>query len=576
MKYIVVCGGCVSGLGKGITISSIGVLIKACGLRVTAIKIDPYLNVDAGTMSPSEHGEVFVLDDGGEADLDLGNYERHLGVSLTRDHNITAGKVYDSVIKRERTGDYLGKTVQVVPHITDAVQAWIEKVSIRPVDGTREQPDVCLIEVGGTVGDIESMMFLEALRQFQFRVGAENFLLAHVSLVPVLGSVGEQKTKPTQHGIKELRSLGLAADLIICRSGEPLLPATSAKIGSFCHIRPECVISVHDVSNIYHVPEMLARQRVHSHIFNKLCLTPPCAHPRLEPWVTMAESVDACESEVVVGVVGKYMALQDSYLSLIKALQHASTAHRRKLRIEWISATSLEAPDSVELQAEHRGAWETLRTVDAVLVPGGFGSRGVEGKISAVHYARTAGKPFLGICLGFQVAVIEFARNVLGWGDAASSEFDETTKRPVVAFMPEVDPGMKGATMRLGARRTLISPDPADGSGAAPLALEVYGGSSAIMERHRHRYEVNPEYITAIEAAGLRFTGRDEGGNRMEIAELPREEHPFYLAVQYHPEFKSQPHRPSPPFLSLVEAAIAAGALSRTDDKVCSENACVH
>jgi len=562
MKYVVVCGGVVSGLGKGITISSIGVILKACGLRVSSIKIDPYLNVDAGTMSPFEHGEVFVLDDGGEADLDIGNYERFLEITLTRDHNITTGKVYDQVIKRERTGDYLGKTVQVVPHITDAIQDWMERVAHVPVDGTDEPPDVCLVEVGGTVGDIESMVFLEALRQFQFRVGPENFLLAHVSLVPVLGSVGEQKTKPTQHGIKELRSVGLTPDLIICRAQEKLEPGTKAKIGMFCHIKPDCVMSVHDVSNIYHVPIMLTAQNIHHKIFAKLGLAPPNAEPRLDRWVAMAEGIDRCTDDVTIGLVGKYTGLQDAYLSVIKGLKHASIATGRNLVIEWIDACGLEEATKSKDEAAYEKAWASLKAVDGILVPGGFGTRGVEGKIAAAQYARTSGTPFFGICLGFQCAVIEYARNVVGWKDAHSAEFDEHTDKPVIIFMPEINASQMGGTMRLGARKSLLAhtlqAPGADGTAepAQTLASYLYAGKSAVSERHRHRYEVNPELTPDLEAAGLFFTGKDDQGKRMEIAELPRDVHPFYFAVQYHPEFKSHPHSPSPPFLGLITASI--------------------
>ena len=547
---------------QGITISSIGVILKACGLRVSSIKIDPYLNVDAGTMSPFEHGEVFVLDDGGEADLDIGNYERFLEVTLTRDHNITTGKVYDQVIKRERTGDYLGKTVQVVPHITDAIQDWIERVAHVPVDGSDEAPDVCLIEVGGTVGDIESMVFLEALRQFQFRVGPENFLLAHVSLVPVLGSVGEQKTKPTQHGIKELRSVGLTPDLIICRAQEELEPGTKAKIGMFCHIKPDCVMSVHDVTNIYHVPLMLTRQNIHHRIFPKLGLTPTYTEPRLTRWASMAEGIDRCTEKVTIGLVGKYTGLQDAYLSVIKGLKHASIATGRDLVIEWIDACALDEGAKAKDEAAHTAAWDTLRAVDGILVPGGFGTRGVEGKIAAAGYARTSGKPFFGICLGFQSAVIEYARNVVGWADAHSAEFDETTTHPVIMFMPEINASQMGGTMRLGARKSIIAQTlqapGADGTAepAQTLASFLYAGKSTVYERHRHRYEVNPELTADLEKAGLFFTGKDDRGQRMEIIELPRDVHPFYFAVQYHPEFKSHPHSPSPPFLGLICAAI--------------------
>eukprot|EP01036_Dinobryon_divergens_P029812 gene29812-38966_t len=453
MKYLVITGGVVSGLGKGITISSIGRIIKSTGLSVTAIKIDPYLNVDAGTMSPFEHGETFVLDDGGETDLDLGNYERFLDITLTAKHNITSGKVYQELIRKERRGDYLGKTVQMVPHATDLIQEWIKDVASISVDGSDRTPDVCLIEVGGTVGDIESMIFLEALRQFQFLVGRENIAFVHVSLVPVLGSVGEQKTKPTQHSVKELRALGLSADIIVCRSSEMLLQSTKNKISSFCHVDASHIISVHDVSNIYH---------------RRLSLENMATTPDLVQWRQLAMTVD-------IAIVGKYNGLGDSYLSLTKALTH-----------------------------------------------------------SAIHL------------------------NVDGKQDAHSTEFDPSSKNPVVIFMPEGDAHHMGGTMRLGARCTAIALAYSDRAQQEPEG-KVYGlaslGSGTIWERHRHRYEVNPTYVEQLEKAGLQFTGRDDTGVRMEIVELPATAHPFFFGTQYHPEFKSRPNRPSPPFFCFVSAA---------------------
>ncbi|TMW55960.1 hypothetical protein Poli38472_008608 [Pythium oligandrum] len=553
MKYLAVTGGTVSGLGKGITISSIGVVLKSCGLRVASIKIDPYLNCDAGTMSPFEHGEVFVLDDGGEGDLDLGNYERFLDVTLTRDHNITTGKVYQEVLQKERRGDYLGKTVQVVPHVTDAIQDWIERVAQIPVDGSDQPADVCLIEVGGTVGDIESMIFLEALRQFQFRVGVENFCLVHVSLVPVLGSVGEQKTKPTQHAIKELRSAGLTPDVIICRATSELEPSTKSKIGMFCQVSGNHVLSVHDVSNIYHVPLLLAKQGAASILMSRLQLMNRFREPDLAQWSAMAHRVDNFTQMCRIALVGKYTGLQDSYLSVIKALKHATMKCDRDLTIEWIEASDLEPESKDKDEERYDAAWAKLRSCDGIVVPGGFGDRGVDGKVLTAKYARENKIPYLGICLGMQVAVIEYARNVLEWKDANSEEFDSQTPHKVVVFMPEINPEVMGGTMRCGARQTILheKEDPTKRS----LASYLYGKDQRIMERHRHRYEVNPEFVSTIRDAGLNFVGTDDKAVRMQIVELDRDVHPFYFASQYHPEFKSHPNNPSPPFYGLILAA---------------------
>ncbi|KAK9865101.1 hypothetical protein WJX84_004859 [Apatococcus fuscideae] len=485
MKYVLVTGGVVSGLGKGVTASSIGVLLKGCGHRVTCIKIDPYLNTDAGTMSPFEHGEVFVLDDGGEVDLDLGNYERFMDITLNRDNNITTGKIYQAVIERERRGDYLGKTVQVVPHITDAIQDWIARVAAVPVDGRDGHPDVCVIELGGTVGDIESMPFIEALRQFQFRVGPGNLCCVHVSLVPVLGVVGEQKTKPTQHSVAVLRSLGLNPALLACRSQEPLADSVRQKLALFCQ---------------------------------------------------------ACH----IAMVGKYTGLSDAYLSVIKALQHACLKCNRRLEIEWVEAAELEEEGKKDNPEAYKQAWARLSRSDAILVPGGFGSRGVEGMVLAARHARTQAKPFLGICLGMQVAVIEFARDVLGMADANSVEFEAATEHPAVVFMPEGSTTHKGGTMRLGSRRTMFETMDC-------VAAKLYQVDQYVMERHRHRYEVNPTLVPQLEAAGLHFVGKDDSGARMEIMEL--QNHPFYVACQFHPEFKSRPGKPSALFLGLVLAA---------------------
>ncbi|MGB2080325.1 MAG: glutamine hydrolyzing CTP synthase [Poseidonia sp.] len=538
MKYVVVSGGVLSGLGKGVTASSIGVLLKSAGLRVTSIKIDPYLNSDAGTMSPFEHGEVFVLDDGGEVDLDLGNYERFLDINLSKDNNLTTGKIYANVIEAERRGDYLGKTVQVIPHVTDAIQDWIEDVAARPADGSDGTPDACIIELGGTVGDIESAPYVEALRQFQFRVGRENVTFVHVSLVPVMGPVGEQKTKPTQHTVKELRGLGITPDILVCRSSAPLNDETRNKLAAFCHVQPKAVMSTHDVPNIYHVPLMLQEQGM-CDILEVDCT----ATSLLEEWKTMAHHLDTLTEEVHIAMVGKYTDLSDAYLSVIKSLQHAAMAVDRKLVIDWIEASHLEPQWEKD---ESDAAWAALKKTDGILVPGGFGDRGIEGKIAAAHHARTNNIPYLGICLGLQVATIEFCRNVLGLEGANSTEFEDNPAHAAVVFMPEISKTHLGGTMRLGTRPTLWQVDSCQ-------IRTLYGPGEAVDERHRHRYEVNPDLIERIEAAGLVYVGKDDSGQRCEIFELKG--HPYYVGVQFHPEFKSRPNRPSPPFLGLLQAA---------------------
>jgi len=507
---------------------------------VTSIKIDPYLNTDAGTMSPYEHGEVFVLNDGGEVDLDLGNYERFLGVTLSGDHNITTGKIYSKVIEKERRGDYLGKTVQVVPHITEEIQNWIANVAKMPVtpsedgkEGKGPVPEVCMIELGGTVGDIESSVFLEALRQFRYKVGSSNFCHIHVSLVPVVGAVGEPKTKPTQHGIKELRAAGLSPDLVVCRSSKPLTKLIIDKISLFCMVPTSHIISVHDVSNIYRVPLLL--YSVTSKVLASLGLN---NEPKeLTKWKRIAEVFDSAEHEVRIGIVGKYTGLADSYLSVIKGLQHAGIDCGVKVKILWL--------ESGDLEEKGNKAWETLKTVHGILVPGGFGDRGIPGKVLAINFARLNDIPFFGICLGMQMAVIEIARNVLNLEDANSTEFDQETTNPVVIPMPELSTSHMGGTMRLGARITHIQKD--------SLAYKIYQ-QEEISERHRHRYEVNPKYIQALEEkGGLRFSGKDDTKNRMEITELPS--HRFFIGCQYHPEFQSIPERPSPIFCAFMRAS---------------------
>lgn len=535
-------------MGKGITSSSIGVLLRECDLNVTHIKIDPYLNIDAGVLSPYEHGEVFVLDDGGEVDLDLGNYERFSQVRLTRDHNLTTGKVYQQTIQKERKGDFLGKTVQLVPHVTDAIQQWIERVAQIPVSQVgSSSPDVCVIELGGTVGDIESMVFLEALRQFRYRVGSDNFCHVHVSLVPTVGAGdGEQKSKPTQHGVRELRAAGLQPDIIICRSAKPLNRATTAKISMFCMVPATHVLSIHDVSNLYKVPLLMLEQRVASLILN--CLKINCMPPQdLPVWQRLSDKVENPRDTVTIGIVGKYTGLTDSYLSVTKALFHAAIHCNLKLKIEWIDSSRLEDEHAVKASDEHKAAWSALKSVDGILVPGGFGDRGISGKIAAAKYARTNEIPYLGICLGMQVAVIEYARNVLKLEGANSSEFHPETGHPVIVFMPEISTTHMGATMRLGSRATDVK--------SGTLAWQLYG-EQTIQARHRHRYEVNPDFVERFEEAGLHFSGKDaDKGVRMEIIELDSDVHRFFFGAQYHPEYTSSPFKPSPPFRGFVKAA---------------------
>nr|XP_032799969.1 CTP synthase 1-like isoform X1 [Petromyzon marinus]XP_032799970.1 CTP synthase 1-like isoform X1 [Petromyzon marinus]XP_032799971.1 CTP synthase 1-like isoform X1 [Petromyzon marinus] len=548
MKYILVTGGVISGIGKGIIASSVGTILKACGLRVTAIKIDPYINIDAGTFSPYEHGEVFVLDDGGEVDLDLGNYERFLDINLYRDNNITTGKVYQQVITKERRGDYLGKTVQVVPHITDAVQEWVMSQAKVPVDARGEEPQVCVIELGGTIGDIEGMPFVEAFRQFQFRVQRENFANIHVSLVPQPGATGEQKTKPTQNSVRELRGLGLSPDLVVCRCESPLSLSVKEKVAMFCHVGPEQVMCVHDVSCVYRVPLLLESQGVVQYFRQRLNLPIPLTQPprRLSKWREMANRSDRMLKSVAITLVGKYVRLSDSYASVVKALEHAALAMNHRLQLSYVDSADLEAGVQSTDPVKYHEAWQKLCSADGVLVPGGFGIRGTEGKISAVSWARKNNKPFLGVCLGMQLAVIEFARHQLGWTDANSTEFDPDTKHPVVVDMPEHNPGDMGGTMRLGKRTTIFKT-------SNSVLRQLYGNKDSVDERHRHRYEVNPVLVPEFESRGLRFVGQDADGVRMEVLEL--DDHPFFVGVQFHPEFTSRPMSPSPVYLGLLLSA---------------------
>ncbi|TKX50665.1 CTP synthase [Halorubrum sp. ASP121] len=524
-KFVFVTGGVMSGLGKGITAASTGRLLANAGFDVTAVKVDPYLNVDAGTMNPYEHGEVYVLKDGGEVDLDLGNYERFLGTDMTFDHNVTTGKTYEHVIERERAGDYLGKTVQIIPHVTDDIKRRIREAA--------EGSDVCLVEIGGTVGDIESMPFLEALRQFAHEEDDEDILFTHVTLVPYSKN-GEQKTKPTQHSVKELRSIGLQPDVLVGRSEDRLDPETKEKIALFCDVPTDAVFSNPDVEDIYHVPLMVEDEGLDEYVMERLGLADE-ALPKAERSTEWRDLVTRDrDEEIDVALVGKY-ALEDAYMSIHEALKHAGIQTGTEVNVLWV--------DADETRAEHE---QRLATADAVVVPGGFGSRGTDGKIEAVRYARENDVPFLGLCLGFQMAVVEHARHVLGLDGAHSAEIDPDTPHPVIDLLPEqYETEDMGGTMRLGAHETDIEPD--------TLAAEVYG-ADACTERHRHRYEVNPEYIDALEADGLVFSGRAD--NRMEI--LERADHPFFFGTQAHPEFRSRPDRASPPFVSLVEAALGS------------------
>ncbi|WP_226480812.1 glutamine hydrolyzing CTP synthase [Natrinema amylolyticum] len=530
-KFIFVTGGVMSGLGKGITAASTGRLLKNAGFDVTAVKIDPYLNVDAGTMNPYQHGEVYVLEDGGEVDLDLGNYERFLDIDMTSDHNITTGKTYQHVIEKERAGDYLGKTVQIIPHITDDIKRRIREAA----EGT----DVCIIEVGGTVGDIEGMPYLEALRQFAHEEPEENVLFTHVTLVPYSKN-GEQKTKPTQHSVKEVRSIGLQPDVIVGRCEDRLDPETKEKIALFCDIPTEAVFSNPDVEDVYHVPLMVEDEGLDQYVLEHFGLADE-ALPEGERANDWREIVTTEKNgEIDIALVGKY-DLEDAYMSIHESLKHAGFEVGSDVNVHWVAAD--------ELSEGHDGQ---LAGMDGVIVPGGFGMRGSEGKIRAVQYARENGVPFLGLCLGFQMAVVEYARNVLGLEGAHSAEMEEDTPHPVIDILPEqYEVEDMGGTMRLGEHTTVIEPE--------TLAYELYGDTSC-SERHRHRYEVNPEYFDQFEDEPLVFSGT--AGNRMEILEL--EDHPFFLGTQFHPEYTSRPGQPSPPFLGLVEAVLEQADGSET------------
>lgn len=527
-KYIFVTGGVVSGLGKGITAASLGRLLKARGLRVTMQKFDPYLNVDPGTMNPFQHGEVFVTDDGAETDLDLGHYERFIDESLSQNSNVTSGRIYYNVIRKERNGDYGGGTVQVIPHITNEIK---ERIS-----AAKENVDVSIIEVGGTVGDIESQPFLEAIRQFATEEGRENCLFIHVTLVPYLNCSHEHKSKPTQHSVKELLSIGIQPDIIVLRSERPLPDDIKQKIALFCNVRPECVIENLDLPLLYEVPLALREERLDDTVCRRLGLD---THgPDLADWISMVNTATSLSESVNIALVGKYVELHDAYLSVAEALTHGGIGNKVKVNIDWV--------DSETLTPENVG--ERLRDADGVLVPGGFGQRGIEGMIDAIHWARENRVPFLGICLGMQLAIVEYARNVLKMADANSAEFDPQSKHHVIDLMPEQkNVEQLGGTMRLGKYPCKLT--------EGTLASRLYKGEPLIYERHRHRYEVNNEYRQAFEDAGVVFAGRSPDDRIVEMMELPS--HPFFIGSQGHPEFKSRPNRPHPLFQGLVGAAKA-------------------
>ncbi len=524
-KYIFVTGGVVSSLGKGIAAASIGCLLESRGLRVTLQKFDPYLNVDPGTMSPFQHGEVFVTDDGAETDLDLGHYERFTHARLTQANNLTSGRIYEQIISKERRGDYLGKTVQVIPHVTNEIKAAARKVST--------DVDVVIGEIGGTVGDIESLPFLEAIRQMRHELGRSNCLFVHVTLVPWIAASGELKTKPTQHSVKELRAIGIQPDILLCRSERFLPKDLKDKIALFCDVDPEAVVTARDVKSVYEVPLMFAAEGVDDIVTRLLQLDAP--PPDLSRWKAMVERAQNPEDEVDIGLVGKYVEYEDSYKSLKEALIHGGWAHRLKVNVHWIEAEGVTGPE----------AWNQLEDFDGILVPGGFGKRGIEGMIEAIHYARERQVPYFGICLGMQTAVIEFARNVCGLKQANSSEFDSGTPHRVIYKLRELK-GVDelGGTMRLGAWPCALE--------AGSFAHSAYGVAE-ISERHRHRYEFNREYEETLTALGLRITGQTPDSTYVEICEIPG--HPWFLGCQFHPEFKSKPLEPHPLFKAFVGAA---------------------
>jgi len=543
-KYIFVTGGVVSSLGKGLAAASIGCLMESRGLKVSLQKFDPYLNVDPGTMSPFQHGEVFVTDDGAETDLDLGHYERFTHSRLSRDNNWTTGRIYENIIAKERRGDYLGKTVQVIPHVTNEIKSAMKKVS--------QDVDLVIVEIGGTVGDIESLPFIEAIRQMRQELGRDNTLFVHVTLVPYIAAAGELKTKPTQHSVKELLSIGIQPDILLCRTDRYLSRDIKSKIALFCNVEEEAVITAKDVASIYEVPLVFAHEKVDQLALRYLRIE--AAPPNLAKWEDLVHRVYNPKDEVTIGIVGKYVEYEDSYKSLKEALVHGALAHNLKLRVDWIEAEGLESKDQT-VQAQ-------LEAVDGILVPGGFGKRGIEGMLKGIQYARENQVPYFGICLGMQTACIEFARNVCGLEQANSSEFDPATPHRVIYKLRELR-GVEelGGTMRLGAWACRLE----NGS----LAQRAYG-QTEISERHRHRYEFNREYEGTLTAGGLRITGSTPDGTYVEIVEIPG--HPFFLGCQFHPEFKSKPLEPHPLFAAFVKASYEHRvAVRRYRDSVAEE-----
>ena len=532
-KYIFVTGGVVSSLGKGITAASLGRLLKSRGYRVTIQKFDPYINIDPGTMSPYQHGEVFVTDDGAETDLDLGHYERFIDINLSKNSNTTTGKIYQSVINKERRGDYLGGTVQVIPHITNAIK---ERVFIV---GQQDNADIVITEIGGTVGDIESLPFLEAIRQVKKEVGRNDVLYIHVTLVPYISAAGELKTKPTQHSVKELRSIGISPDIIVCRSEKPISKEMREKMAMFCDVDPDAVIQNLTAKSIYQVPMLMEEQGLDSIVLRKLELEDK---PKdMSGWHDMVDRIlKKYDQKVTIAVVGKYVALQDAYISITESLRHAAVANEAELEIKWVNAEEIEA-ESVDMD-------KVMEGVNGILVPGGFGNRGIEGKIKAIQYAREHKIPFFGICLGMQCAVIEFARHVCGMADANSSEFAPETTHPVIDLMPEqLDVEDMGGTMRLGLYPCKVYPH--------TLTQKAYK-QELIYERHRHRYEFNNAFRETIVSKGLQLGGTLPNGRLVEIVELPESVHPWFLGAQFHPEFKSRPTNPHPLFRDFIGAAL--------------------
>ncbi len=527
-KYIFVTGGVVSGLGKGITAASLGRLLKARGLKVAAQKLDPYINVDPGTMSPYQHGEVYVTEDGAETDLDLGHYERFIDENLTKYSNLTSGKVYWNVLNKERRGEYLGSTVQVIPHITNEIKEFIYRA------GRETSADVIITEIGGTIGDIESQPFLEAVRQISLEVGKGNSLFIHVTLVPYLHGSNEHKSKPTQHSVKELQGMGIAPDIIVLRCNEPLEEGIFKKISMFCNVKEDCVIENRTLDSLYSAPLMLEKGNLSGVVCRELGINAP--DPDLTEWENLAERIAKADKEVTIGLVGKYTQLHDAYLSVAEALHHAGYQHMAKVNIEWIDSEEL---DEANIRSR-------MKNISGIIVPGGFGDRGIEGMILAAKYAREEGIPYFGICLGMQIAVIEYARNVCGITDACSGEFHDPSEHKVIDFMPgQSDDIEKGGTLRLGSYPCCIKPG---------TVMEKCYGTTRIDERHRHRYEFNNEYREVLSEGGLTLSGLSPDGNLVETVELSN--HPFYIGVQFHPEFKSRPNRPHPLFREFVGSAI--------------------